>query len=125
MSPERTLTLRQRQLAATRQAIVDAAFRMMREEPTTPFSHETVAERAGISARTVYRHFPTRADLTLALWERLRAESGTRWPRTEAGILPALRTLYDQFEANAELTRASIPSAANPGYPAHGSAEGR
>lgn len=125
MSPERTLTLRQRQLAATRQAIVDAAFRMMREEPTTPFSHETVAERAGISARTVYRHFPTRADLTLALWERLRAESGTRWPRTEAEILPALRTLYDQFEANAELTRASITSAANTGYPAHGSAEGR
>lgn len=125
MSPERTLTLRQRQLAATRQAIVDAAFRMMREEPTTPFSHETVAERAGISARTVYRHFPTRADLTLALWERLRAESGTRWPRNEAEILPALRTLYDQFEANAELTRASITSAANTGYPAHGSAEGR
>lgn len=125
MSPERTLTLRQRQLAATRQAIVDAAFRMMREEPTTPFSHETVAERAGVSARTVYRHFPTRADLTLALWERLRAESGTRWPRTEAEILPALRTLYDQFEANAELTRASITSAANTGYPAHGSAEGR
>lgn len=125
MSPERTLTLRQRQLAATRQAIVDAAFRMMREEPTTPFSHETVAERAGVSARTVYRHFPTRADLTLALWERLRAESGTRWPRNEAEILPALRTLYDQFEANAELTRASITSAANTGYPAHGSAEGR
>lgn len=125
MRSERTLTLRQRQLAATRQAIVDAAFRMMREEPTTPFSHETVAERAGISARTVYRHFPTRADLTLALWERLRAESGTRWPRTEAEILPALRTLYDQFEANAELTRASITSAANTGYPAHGSAEGR
>lgn len=125
MRSERTLTLRQRQLAATRQAIVDAAFRMMREEPTTPFSHETVAERAGVSARTVYRHFPTRADLTLALWERLRAESGTRWPRTEAEILPALRTLYDQFEANAELTRASITSAANTGYPAHGSAEGR
>lgn len=119
------LSPHERLRAATRQAILDAAFRMMREEPTAPFSHETVAERAGVSARTVYRHFPTRADLTLALWERLRDESGTRWPRTEAEILPALRTLFDQFEANAELTRASITSAANTGYPAHGSAEGR
>ncbi len=115
----------QRQREATHQAILDAAFRMMREEPATPFSHETVAERAGVSARTVYRHFPTRADLTLALWERLRDVSGTRWPRTEAEILPALRTLFDQFEEHAELTRASITSAANTGYPAHGSAEGR
>ncbi len=115
----------QRLREATRQAILDAAFRMMQEEPATPFSHETVAARAGVSARTVYRHFPTRADLTLALWERLRDVSGIRWPRTEAEILPALRILYDQFEAHSELTRASITSAANTGYPAHGSAEGR
>lgn len=115
----------QRQREATHQAILDAAFRMMREEPATPFSHETVAERAGVSARTVYRHFPTRADLTLALWERLRDVSGTRWPRAEAEILPALRVLFDQFEEHAELTRASITSAANTGYPSHGSAEGR
>jgi AcrR family transcriptional regulator len=115
----------ERQRATTRQAILDAAFRMLREEPATPFSHETVAERASISARTIYRHFPTRADLTLALWERLRDVSGTRWPRAEAEIPSALSVLFDQFEANAALTRASITSAANTGYPEHGSAEGR
>jgi AcrR family transcriptional regulator len=115
----------ERQRAATRQAILDAAFRMLREEPTMPFSHETVAERAGVAARTIYRHFPTRADLTLALWERLRDAAGTRWPHAEAEIPDALRVLFDQFEANAPLTRASITSAANTGYPEHGSAEGR
>lgn len=125
MKHERVLSPSQRQRAATHQAILDAAFHMLREEPTTPFSHETVAERAGISARTIYRHFPTRGDLTLALWERLRDASGTRWPRAEAQIPSALRVLFDQFEANAALTRASITSAANTGYPEHGSAEGR
>jgi AcrR family transcriptional regulator len=125
MKKVRVLPPAERQRAATRQAILDAAFRMLREEPTTPFSHETVAERAGVAARTLYRHFPTRADLTLALWERLRDAAGTRWPRAEAEILPALRVLFDQFEANAALTRASITSAANTGYPVHGSAEGR
>lgn len=125
MTNVRVLPPGERQRAATRQAILDAAFRMLREEPATPFSHETVAERAGVAARTLYRHFPTRADLTLALWERLRDAAGTRWPRAEAEILSALRVLFDQFEANASLTRASITSAASTGYPVHGSAEGR
>jgi AcrR family transcriptional regulator len=125
MSDARVPPPAERQRAATRQAILDAAFRMLREEPTTPFSHETVAERAGVAARTVYRHFPTRADLTLALWQLLRDTTGTRWPRAEGEILPALRMLFDQFEANASLARASITSAASTGYPVHGSAEGR
>lgn len=115
----------ERQRAATRQAILDAALLMLREEPTMSFSHETVAERAGVAARTVYRHFLTRADLTLALWQLLRDTTGTRWPHNEAEILSALRVLFDQFEANAALTRASITAAANSGYPVHGSAEGR
>jgi hypothetical protein len=50
---------------------------------------------------------------------------GTRWPTTEAEILPAIRVLFDQFEANAPLTRASITAAASTGYSVHGSAEGR
>ncbi|MBK7834184.1 MAG: TetR family transcriptional regulator [Gemmatimonadetes bacterium] len=40
---------------------------------------ESVAERAALSARTVYRHFLTRRDLlTAALWERLHEATGTR-----------------------------------------------
>jgi AcrR family transcriptional regulator len=115
----------ERQRAATRAAILDAALGMLRDEPETAFSHEAVADRAGVAARTVYRHFPTRHDLTLALWERLRDVHGTRWPTTEAEILPAIRVLFDQFEANAPLTRASITASASTGYSVHGSAEGR
>jgi AcrR family transcriptional regulator len=114
-----------RQRAATRQVIVDAAMCMLRQEPDIPLSHEAVAERAGVSARTVFRHFRTRHDLTGALWERLRDETGTRWPSTEAEIVPMIRGLFDQFEQHAALVRTSIISAANSGYPIHGSAEGR
>jgi AcrR family transcriptional regulator len=115
----------ERQRATTRQAILDAAFRMLLEAPTTSFSHEAVAEWAGVAARTVYRHFPARADLTLALWERIRDTTGTRWPRREAEILPALRVTFDQFEERALLTRAVIAAAANTSHSVHGSAEGR
>jgi AcrR family transcriptional regulator len=115
----------ERQRAATRQAILDAALHLVREEPATPFSHEAVAERAAVAARTVYRHFPARADLTLALWERIRDTTGTRWPRTEAAILPTLRVTFAQFEEHEALTRAAIAAAGSTGYPVHGSAEGR
>jgi AcrR family transcriptional regulator len=115
----------ERQRAATRAAILDAALQMLRDEPATPFSHETVAARAGVAARTVYRHFPARVELTGALWERLRDEMGTRWPSREEEVVPMTRLMFGQFEAHAPLTRASIAASAGTEYPVHGSAEGR
>lgn len=114
-----------RQRAATRQAIVDAALRMLREEVGVPLSHEAVAERAGVAARTAFRHFPTRTELTAALWERLRDDTGTRWPSTEKEIVPMIRQLFDQFEQHAPLIRASLITSSRTGYSVHGSAEGR
>jgi AcrR family transcriptional regulator len=114
-----------RHRAATRQAILDASFEQLRERPAEPFSHETVAIRANVSARTVYRYFPTRNDLTAALWSKLRDETGTRWPQAEKEIVPQLRRTFRQFEQVAELTRAAIAAAATTDYPVHGSSEGR
>lgn len=114
-----------RQRAATHDAILGAAVRMLHEEPSVYLTHEAVAERAGVSARTVYRHFPARTDLTLALWERIRDRTGTRWPRTEAEILPALRTTFAQFDAHEALTRAALSAASSSQHYVHGSAEGR
>ena len=118
-------TERDRQRSATRQRIVDAAFTILRDEPTSPFSHEAAAARAGISARTVYRHFPTQNDLVAAVWMHLRDSTGTRWPKREEDIIPFLRELYEQFERNAALTRAVMAAQPRADYAAHGSAEGR
>jgi AcrR family transcriptional regulator len=115
----------ERQRAGTRQAILDAALALMRERPLETVSHESVAERAAVSARTVYRHFPTRRDLTEGLWVRLRDETGTKWPGREDEIGPSLRRTFQQFEAFSALTRAAIAAAASTEYPVHGSAEGR
>jgi AcrR family transcriptional regulator len=124
MSPRSSQTL-DRQRTVTRQAILDAALAQVQDTPTAPFSHESVAARAGMAPRTVYRHFPTRGDLTAALWTRLRDAHGTRWPSTRRQLLPALRRTFRQFGDLEALTRAAIAAAATTQYPVHGSAEGR
>ena len=114
-----------RQRESTRNAILDSAMSMLREEPASTVSHEAIASRSGIAARTVYRHFPTRGNLAGALWVRMRDETGTRWPTTEADIAPSVRAQFAQFEKHEAFVRASILTPAMADYQAHGSAEGR
>jgi AcrR family transcriptional regulator len=57
----------QRQAAAkNRAAIVRAAHELFAEDPLTPLND--VAKRAGVGAGTLYRHFPTRENLILAVY---------------------------------------------------------
>src|SRR5688500_260830 len=114
-----------RQRESTRKAILDSAMTMLRQEPASTISHEAVAERSGIAARTVYRHFPTRGHLGAALWARIRDETGTRWPATEAEIVPAVRAQFAQFEKHEAFVRATMFASATTDVRAQGSAEGR
>lgn len=98
---------------------------MLREEPASTISHEAIADRSGIAARTVYRHFPTRGHLVAALWARIRDETGTRWPTTEAEIGPAVRAQFAQFEKHEAFVRASMFAAATAEVTKEGSTEGR
>jgi AcrR family transcriptional regulator len=116
---------RERLRAETAERILAAAFERLRDAPDAPFSHEIVAERAGVSARTVYRHFPTQSDLVQGVWQQLRDRTGTTWPRTFETIIPELRGLFAQFERNNALTRAMLAAAPRANYAAAGSAEGR
>jgi AcrR family transcriptional regulator len=114
-----------RQRESTRSAILDGAMAMLREEPASPISHEMIADRSGVAARTVYRHFPTRGHLAGALWARIRDETGTRWPTTEADIAPSVRAQFAQFEKHQTFVRGSVVTPPMADYQAHGSAEGR
>ena len=98
---------------------------MLREDPVPTISHEAIADRSGIAARTVYRHFPMRGDLAAALWARIRDETGTRWPTTEADIGPAVHAQFGVFEKHETFVRASLFAATTAGITDQGSAEGR
>ena len=116
---------REKLKAETANRIVLTAFDMMRDEPSAPFSHEAVAARAGIAARTAYRHFPTQDDLVKAVWRHLRDTTGTRWPTCEGDIQPYLVELFNQFARNEALTRAMVAVAPAANISTHGSVEGR
>jgi len=119
------ISLRDKQATATHDHILGAAFELLVEHPEQPFSHEAVAEAAGVGARTVYRYFPAQSDLYEALWAQVRKQSGTVFPTREAEIVPSIGVLYRAFDENEKLIRAVMESPAGARVRARGAAEGR
>ena len=54
--------------------ILDTAARMLEEDGLEAFNTNRLAERAGVRVRTVYRYFPDKAAVIVALFERVVAE---------------------------------------------------
>lgn len=68
-----------------------------------------VAERAGVTEMTVYRHFPTREDLLQGLWRRMNARMGdVGMPETEAELLNQHDALFNGFDRIAPQIVAAI-----------------
>ncbi len=77
---------RQKAAAATRERIIDAGAQLVREFTTWNWDELTfraVAERAEVSERTVYRHFPTERHLHDAIMGRLEDEAGIAYEDVE------------------------------------------
>ena len=54
-------------------------------------SMPAIAREAGLSVRTIYRHFPTKRDLLIALGEHMDQRAGYQWepvPRSPGGPVP-------------------------------------
>ncbi|MGY1436712.1 TetR/AcrR family transcriptional regulator [Streptomyces reniochalinae] len=62
---ERQPTLRERQRSETRRLVQAHAVRLFTDHGYDAVTVADVAEAAGVSAMTVYRHFPTKEDLVL------------------------------------------------------------
>jgi AcrR family transcriptional regulator len=74
--------LRRQQLAETRSRILAAGSALVHEFPTWDWRNLTfraVAEQAGVSERTVYRHFATEQELHRAVMHRLEEEAGVNY----------------------------------------------
>ena len=117
--------LRRRQTAATREEILDVAMDMLSTSAQDRFSHESIAQTAGMGARTVYRHFPHRAELLQALWLRIRDTTDTKFPAREEDVIPFVRSVFHAFDEHESLVRAVLSSAAGTEVQERGGAEGR
>ena len=125
MTTPQPASLRDRQTATTRAEILDVAFEMLTRHPNDAFSHEAIAKKAGMGARTVYRHFPSRAELLQALWERLRGTTGIRFPTDEEEVVPFIRDVFQQFEDHQALVRAVLNSSVGTEVRKTGATRGR
>ena len=96
---------------ATRQAIVQAAVELLVERRGDNFSVQEVAKRAGLTHRTVYRHFPTRQALLTATareflprWTVERFEDVT----TIDGWIEAVAAHFSDAEAQFDVARSVL-----------------
>jgi AcrR family transcriptional regulator len=100
-----------RHTEATRKVILDAAVDLFLERQSDGFSVQEVADRAGLTHRTVYRYFPTRQELLGATAERLGpAVVDQRFAEvsTLEEWIDALGPHFAHTEANLELVRRVI-----------------
>jgi AcrR family transcriptional regulator len=99
---DRQRSLRDQQVDLTRELIMRAFQGLLQNDHPDAITYPQVAAAAGVSLRTVYRYFPTRADLlqSAAEWFRELTE-GAVWddPRTVrhlAGAIPQMGRLFDE-----------------------------
>lgn len=100
--------LRERQARQTRDLILDALTDLLETHRADEVTTRELARAAGVSERTVYRHFPDREALLGGLSDRLRSLTGTSppgGPIESVDDLPmvAIRVMagLDQFHAAA------------------------
>lgn len=108
-SGQRPASLAERHLDQTRQWILAAATDLLEQEGVAVLTNAAVAERAGVSERTVYRHFSTRDDLIDALGRAVAERLATpSVPQTPLALLDYPAQLFASFEARPTLTRAAL-----------------
>jgi AcrR family transcriptional regulator len=90
---------------APRQRILDTAYRLMSRRGVRDVGVEEVIAKAGIAKATLYRHFPSKTDLVLAVLEQreqlwtlgmVEAEARRRGATAEARLL-AVFDVFDEW----------------------------
>ena len=74
--PDRGTSLRARQTALTRSAILDAARRLFAQQGFAGTAVRPIAEEAGVAVQTLYSTFGSKQGLLLALVDTVRDQSG-------------------------------------------------
>ena len=112
--------LRQAQADRTRVLIIEALTDLLFERPTDEISTKDIAEHAGVSERTVYRHYPERRGLHEALAAHWVGEHGPDVENADSlgDLAELIAEAYLGFEAQARETVAMVAVNADPRRPA-------
>lgn len=103
--------LRAGQAAATRERILAAVSEVLSRGGPEEASYRGIAEAAGVTEMTVYRHFPNKAAMLRAFWLWLdRRMTNRGMPKTEDALVEDVRTLFAAFDERAPLIRAAVLS---------------
>lgn len=102
-------TLRQAQAQGTRERILEAVSALVAAGAQYDLTVPKVAERAGVTVRTVYRYFPTRTDLVDAMQKWALARLGApAWPADPQALLELPVPLFEGFDQNRALVEAQL-----------------
>ncbi len=101
--------LRDGQAEATRRLIVEGLIEQLADGGLPEFSLPRVAKRAGVTTRTIYRHFPTREALLAAVDAEMEARVGSNFDVADAdAIVASVRPQFEMFDAHATLIKALL-----------------
>jgi AcrR family transcriptional regulator len=83
----------------TRERILNAAIDLLNDDSLDALTNANVAKAAGVTERTVYRHFASREEMLKAAWSQLQKRVGLGGFIQSAAELVALPpTLFAQFD---------------------------
>jgi len=100
-----------RQKHATQEAILDAVERRLQEAGLDELTFMQIAHEAGVSDRTVYRHFPTKDALLEAFWHRVQRGLGlAESTRSFADYLATRPAAFSRMDAREPVMRALFAS---------------
>jgi AcrR family transcriptional regulator len=106
-------SLRDHYREETRTRILDAAIAELSVSDLEGLTMAGVARRAGVTERTVFRHFASRDALIAAVWPRMQARvRSTGFPHTADELIATPGRLFPAFDKEEKLVRASAFSAA-------------
>ncbi len=100
--------VRDRRKAATRDKVLDAVVDVILNDGVHAFSVQTVADRAGVSHRTVYRHFESRDGLLDALAMSLEEEPGEGQPAHVGELPDRVRRYLPEMSEHRDRARATV-----------------
>lgn len=103
--------IRQAHKDLTRERILEAAAALMAETMDTAVPTAEIGTRAGVTERTVYRHFPSRELLEQAVWPRVVARMQLQGnPVSVADLLAMPRRIFPNLDRHEGLVRAALHS---------------